>query len=476
MVKAPTARRNNRNSKKGFSHANSRPLRGAAIDLADFSNRYHSNFIVKTRDNSEVADQYLKGLFQANKKNMERMVEAVPNSDDQRYQHFLSNSTWGEDDVIEQVALEANCLIGGKPDSFLLIDETGIPKKGDKSVGVSRQYCGELGKVDNCQVGVFTALGHKDSVVPVDCRLFLPRNWTDDPSRCREAGVPDEHIEFHRKHDLALQMIIMARARGLEYNWIGFDALYGEDPAFLRFLDEIGEVFMGDVHTDQRIYLQDPEPFIPEPKFNRGRKPKSLKAQTDSIRVDQWATQQPEGSWIKIHVGGTTKGILKIEALHRRVWLWDGKELQAKLWHLIVRRDMGTNEIKYSLCNAPEETSIKRLAYMQGQRYLIERVFQDGKNQCGMGQYQARGWRSWYHHMAMVMMAMLFMLDQRLKNSEAYPMLSCNDVVEILSYFLPHRMATEEEVFRQLEERHRRRKKAIESAYNQQKIKEKMAI
>ena len=405
---------------------------------------------------------------------MERMAEAVPGSDDQRFQHFLSNSPWDEDAVIGQVALDANRLIGGKPDSFLLIDETGIPKKGNKSVGVSRQYCGQLGKVDNCQVGVFLTLGHQGNAVPVDCRLFLPQSWTEDPSRCRAAGVPDDFIEFNRKHDLALDMIVMAQHRGLQYNWIGFDGLYGEDPAFLRSIEDMHEIFMGDVHKDQRIYLQDPQPRIPEPKSVKGPKPQRLQAQTEPIRVDRWMEQQPEDAWIKINVRETTKGVLKIEVLHRRVWLWDGEESQARFWHLIVRRDTDTNEIKYSLSNAPVETSVERLAYMQGQRCFIERFFQDAKNQCGMGQYQARGWRSWHHHMAMVMMAMLFMLEQRLKNSEAYPLLSCNDVVEILSYFLPHRIASEEEVFHQLEERHLRRQKAIGSAYRMQKLREKL--
>ena len=403
------------------------------------------------------------------------MAEAVPDSDDQSYQHFLSNSPWDEDVVIEQVALDANQLIGGTNDSFLIIDESGFPKKGTKSVGVSRQHCGQLGKVDNCQVGVFTALGFKGHVVPIDCRLFLPRSWTKDISRCRAVEIPEDLIEYNRKQDLALQMVIMAQARGIKYNWIGFDGFYGEDPAFLRYLDDMEEIFMGDIHKDQHIYLQDPDPCVPAPKSNKGRKPTRLKAQTEPIRVDRWVEQQPNDAWVKISIRDTTKGILKVEVLHRRVWLWDGQEPKAYCWHLIVRKDIVTNDIKYSLSNAAEGTSVKRLAYMQAQRYLVERVFQDAKNQCGMGQYQARGWRSWHHHMAMVMMAMLFMLEQRLKNSEAYPLLSCTDIVSILSFFLPHRMATEEEVFRQMVVRHLRRQSATDSAYRKQIFNELMA-
>ena len=132
------------------------------------------------------------------------MAEAVPSSDDQVFQHFLTNSPWDDQVVVDQVASDANSLIGGKKYSCSLIDETGFPKKGDKSVGVSRQWCGQLGKVDNCQTGVFTFLNFKEHDVPIGHRLFLPKAWVDDEERCLEAVVPQEHIELHRKHDLAL--------------------------------------------------------------------------------------------------------------------------------------------------------------------------------------------------------------------------------------------------------------------------------
>ena len=114
---------------------------------------------------------------------MERMAEAIPGSDDQVFQHFLTNSPWDDQGVVDQVASDTNGLIGGKKDSCLLIDETGTPKKGDKSVGVSRQWCGQLGKVDNCQTGVFTVLNFKEHSVPIGHRLFLPEAWVDDEER-----------------------------------------------------------------------------------------------------------------------------------------------------------------------------------------------------------------------------------------------------------------------------------------------------
>jgi len=397
--------------------------------------------------------------------NMERMAEAVPDTNDQSYQHFLSKSPWDEDKVTEQIAHDANDLIGGDKDTCLLIDESGFPKKGTKSVGVSRQYCGELGKVENCQVGVFAVLACREIYIPIDYRLYIPKSWIEDEDRCMSVGIPEEFIEYNRKQDLALQMVIMAQARGVRYGWIGCDAFYGKDPGFLRFLNDMNEIFMADVNKDQMIYLEDPNPYIPAAKSNRGRKPIRYKSKAIPIRVDQYAKQQPKKAWQKKIVRDTTKGKLKVKVLHRRVWLWDGKEAKAHLWHLIIRKDVDNTGMKYSLSNAAPNEPVKRLLFMQGQRYLVERVFEDGKNQCGMGDYQARGWRSWHHHMAMVSMAMLFMAEQRVKNAEDYPLLSSTDIVELLSYYLPNRKATEEEIFLQLEERHRRRKKAIESAH-----------
>ncbi len=167
----------------------------------------------------------------------------------------------------------------------------------------------------------------------------------------------------------------------------------------------------------------------------------------------------------------STKGKLQVEVLHRRVWLWDKKEAQARHWHLIVRREVhARDEIKYGLSNTPAETSVHRLAQMQGQRYWIERSFQDGKSQAGLDHYQVRGWTAWHHHMALVMMAMLFMLQERIQQHDEHPLLSCADIETLLAHFLPRRDVGEEEVIRQLEVRHQKRQASIDSAYAKQAL------
>jgi SRSO17 transposase len=398
---------------------------------------------------------------------MERMAEAVPDANDQALQHFLTNSPWDEQLVVEQVAHDSNDLLGGSQNSCLLLDESAMPKKGDKSVGVSRQWCGQLGKTDNCQVGVYSTLCRGENFTPIGFRLYLPQCWVDDQARCKEAGIPDESVEFFTKPELAIQLVIEARMFGVQFEWVSADCLYGKDPAFSRMLDQIDETFMVDVAKNQTIYLENPEPVVPARTSKKGRKPSKLKAQCKPIRVDKWVKQQPFSRWKRTRVRDTTKGKLWVKILHQRVWLWDGQESKAHCWHLIVRRD-ANGDLKYSLSNACASTSFKRLAYMQAQRYWIERNFQEAKNQCGMGEYQARKWKSWHHHMAMVMMAMLFMLEQRLLFKDEYPLLSCFDIVCILKFLLPRRAVTFGEVIRQLEERHRRRQAAIDYAYHKQ--------
>ena len=415
--------------------------------------------------------------MQADKKNMERMEEVVPDSDEQALQHFCSNSPWSEREVLDQIALGADKILGGCENSCLFIDESGFAKKGDKSVGVARQWNGRLGKVDNCQVGVFAALSREDKVTLIDNKLYLPKEWVEDKNRCLTSGIPEaRHRHVKKKVNLALEMVEYNRKLGLRFNWVGADGFYGKDPEFTRNLNTMGELFVVDVHKDQKIYLEDPEPFIPLPLQSKvDEEPVKLQAKTEPMRVDKWATLQADTSWILTTLRGSTKGKLKVEVLHTRVFLWDGKEKHAKLWHLIVQRNCRTkSDYNYSLSNAPAETTASRLAFMQSQRFWIERAFKDGKSESGMADYQVRGWNAWHHHMALVSMAMLFMLQERLLLKETHPLLSCSDIETLLAHFLLRRDLTVEEVIRQMDLRHKKRQSSIDSAYRR-KVKSEQA-
>jgi SRSO17 transposase len=406
---------------------------------------------------------YLSGLLQATRRNVQRIAEVVPGTDAQALHHFLTHSPWDARAVLDQVGKDVNALLGGDQDSCLVLDETCFPKKGKKSVGVARQWFGLQGKTDNCQVAVFAALARGKSVTLVDAELYLPREWVEDSARCEAAGVPLERRVLKTKPALALEIVQRARRNGMRFAWVTADGTYGQDRALLRNLEDAGETFVVDVHRDQRIFLE-------EPRERRHPKSQDTAVESQDLRVDDWVAQQPATAWQEVWVRHSSQGELRVQALRCRVWVLEAKATQARCWQLVVTREIGSPEtIKYSLSNAPEKTSLSRLAYMQRQRYWIERAFQEAKNEAGMDEYQARSWQAWHHHIALAMMALLFLLREKLLQREALPLLSATDVKVLLARLLPRRDADPEEAIRQLQLRHQQRQAAIKSAYRRQK-------
>ena len=438
-----------------------------------FVNTYTEHFQSYRHDVSDKARQYACGLMQAgSRKNMDRMAEVVPESNSRNLQQFLTHSKWNHRDVIDHVAYDVDKHLGDARNACLLIDESGFAKQGKGSVGVSRQWLGRLGKVDNGQVAVFGALANGQYVAPVDVRLYLPQEWANDPKRCGHAGVPEDERIFRTKIELALEIVQHTRRNGLRYGWVGADAGYGKGPGFCFALDEMGETFIVDVHSDFHVYLNDPEPYLPQKVNNSGRPFTKYQTDQESIEVKDLLNSLPARRWKTVTLRKTTRGVLRVQICRLKVYVWDGESDKVKCWALIITKSLGGNpDTKISLTNAPKRTTVKRLGWMQRQRYWIERTFEDAKSECGMADYQVRKWSAWHHHMALVMMAMLFMLSERIHHKDTYPLLSCADIEELLAHFLPRRDVTEEEVIFQMEQRHLQRQKAIDShARCQEKI------
>lgn len=430
-----------------------------------FVKTYTEHFQSYTHDVSEKARQYASGLMQAGaRKNMDRMAEVVPESKSRNLQQFLTHSKWDHRAVIDHVAHDVDEVLGDDRDACFLIDESGFAKQGKMSVGVSRQWLGRLGKVDNGQVAVFSALAKDQYVAPVDVRLYLPQEWTDDPKRCERAGVPEDDRKFRTKTELALEMVRHARVRGLRYGWVGADAGYGKGPGFCFSLDEMGETFVVDVHSDFQVYLEDPKPYVPKKTNKAGRPFTKYQSDQEGIEVRDLLDSLPARRWKTMTLRKTTRGVLRVRICRLKVYVWDGESDKVKCWTLIATKSLGKQpEAKISLSNASKNITLKRLGWMQRQRFWIERTFEDAKSECGMADYQVRKWTAWHHHMALVMMAMLFMLTERMNHKDTYPLLSCADIEQLLAHFLPRRDVTKEEVIFQLEQRHFQRQKAIES-------------
>ena len=396
------------------------------------------------------------------RKNMLHMAEVVPEADNRNLQQFLTHSKWSAREVIDHVAREANDRIGHRTEACLLIDESGFAKQGKKSVGVARQWLGRLGKVDNGQVAVYATLCNEGGNALVDTRLYLPKEWIDDPQRCREAGVPAEEIVFRTKDQLALEIIQHARETGLKFGWIGADAGYGKSCDVFYTLGQMGEKFFIDIASDFSVYVRDPQPMLPKFK-GMGRMPTRYKTGQKSQPACSLEGLKKEGRWKTLVVRKTTRGQLKLRAWSQRVYVWEDQREQALELTLLVSENLDGTDRKYTMTNAPETEPLEEQVYAQRQRYWVERSFEDAKGQCGMADYQVQKWAGWHHHMALVMLAMLFMLEERIEQKEGYPLLSCADIERLLALLLPRRDLDQTEVIRQVEASHRRRKRAIES-------------
>jgi SRSO17 transposase len=439
------------------------------VAFGSFIGRYGGFFRTRTRDNAAVAERYLQGLAQAEDATFAAMATVVEQGCEQQFQHFISNSPWRHAPVVEQIGRDADRLLGGKSTSALILDESSFVKQGEHSVGVARQWCGRLGKVDNCQVAVFAVLTDGQRHAPVDMRLYLPRRWIEDPKRCDRAGIPVPARQLRSKAELALEIVRTARQRGMRFAWVGVDGGYGKEPAFLRALDDAGEVFVADVHSTQMIWTEPPGLQVPAPKSARGRQPTRLRAAAAAVTVEKLVGHFRAEDWTRCLLRDSTRGPLQVDIAHRRVWLWDGAEAQARCWHLIVRREVGSPKtVKYSLSNAPADTTPLQLARMQGQRYWIERAFEDAKGQCGLADYQVQGWLAWHHHVTMVMLAMLFIAEQRAAHQPTLALLSPRDIVEMLKETLPRKPDGKDALAARINQRHAHRQSAIEARIRSQ--------
>lgn len=428
---------------------------------------YSHHFIVRGKDVSGHARHYLSGLLgKESRKNIERIEADVAHSDYQGMQQFITDSPWSHEALLAQIAAEAAGLLGGHRDCALYLDESSFIKKGEASVGVQRQYCGRLGKVENCQTGVFACLGRGRHAVLTDVRLFLPEAWAADAARCGRVKVPEAKRVHLTKPQLALEMVRTARERGSPHQWVGADAAYGGNRSFCEQLEDMGETFLIDMPRDTAVWDADPEPAPPQfsatPLPGRPRTRTRCTSAAQRQRVEALAAAHFEKESRLLTLRETTQGPLRVRLWVREVWQWEPGAERARRRMLVVRQEQdGT--FKYSLSNAPADTPWERLGFMQGQRYWIEQAFHEAKGDLGMAHYEVRGWKGWHHHMALVCLALLFTVRERIALLDATPLLSVRDITDLLAYYLPRRRRDEAEVFLRIKQRHKRRADAIEA-------------
>ena len=298
--------------------------------IVNYVDRFKNHFKAHKYDNTGTAKNYVLGLLKCVKgeANMERMEEEVPESEYRAYQQFISNSNWDCDGLQKDIALECSEVLSAqkqknkKPIGYI-VDESSQLKKGKMSVEVTRQYAEIIGKVDNCQVGVYASLVNEKYARIINERLFLSKSWTDDIEWCKGAGIPEEFQNYKTKPELALDMIKQDIERGVIFEWIGGDGLYGHNTELCKGLDNLEQFFVLDIHKDETIYVEEPSFFIPIKKSGRGRKPIKLKADKKAIRLDKLLNKIQNNEWQLEEIRDTTKGKLRLYVYKIQVWTWD---------------------------------------------------------------------------------------------------------------------------------------------------------
>ena len=359
------------------------------------------------------AEQYVRGLLvqQTDRRNAENVAEMIEGATPRTLQRLLTEAPWPTAPVIDRLQSYVGARLNA-PDGVFVIDESGFPKQGVKSVGVARQYCGTLGKVGNCQLGVFLAYASAHGHALVDKRLYLPPAWAADPARCRAAGVPEGEIRYQGKAELALDLLRQARAAGhLEGEWVAGDDAYGMVPTLRDALDAEDWRYVLDVPATTPVFDQPAVAEVP-PWGGRGGKPTKPRLTPDAPAarpVAAIAAALPAGAWQDLTVAEGAQGPRTYQFAALRVW--ESREgLPGRACWLLLRRNLDGGEARYYLSNAPEDTPPLTLAQVAAARWTIETEFETAKGETGLDEYEVRSWPGWHHHIALALLAGAFLL------------------------------------------------------------------
>jgi SRSO17 transposase len=333
-------------------------------------------------------------------------------------QEFLSSYKWEEDRTRNRLQ-ELVMRDHAGPHAIGVIDETSDVKQGDKTPGVKRQWCGTVGKTENCIVTVHLAYASGDFHCLLDGDLFLPENWSEDRDRCRAARIPDE-VVYRPKWKIALELLDRARGNGATFHWLTFDEGYGGKPEFLRELQGRQQCFVGEVPTTFTGWIRAPR--VTDRPFRRvkgrGRKtPRLVAGSRPAISVESMLRYSPElrdQAWVRYRVKDGEKGPMVWEVKHVLMTVKDEKGLPGMRLHLVVARNvLEPTEIKFFVSNAPPETSVQTLLLVAFSRWRVERCFEDQKQEVGLDQWEGRHWLGLKRHLILTSVSYLFLARVR---------------------------------------------------------------
>ena len=361
----------------------------------------------ESRDHSQ---NYLRALLvqSQDRRNAENLSESVGVSA-RAMQRFLTKAPWDDDAVMGRLQEYLSPRLG-HPEGVWVLDGSDFPKQGRKSAGVARQYCGRLGKVANCQAGMFLAYVSPLGRALVDKRLYLPESWTSDKDRCAAAGVPEEKRGYRSKTELALEMLQRAVEQGhLRAGWVAADDAFGMSPSFREGLAALGMCYVLDVPAGFTVWPVEPERTSPVYR-GRGGPPKPRLVAGQRRTMGERSAELPAEAWREIRVAEGSQGPRSHEFSAQQVRPTSRRKPGDIHW-AIYRRNLDGSEPRYYLSNAPEDTPLETLAYVGGSRWRIETEFETEKSDVGLDEYETRTWAGWHHHVALCLLGGAFLLS-----------------------------------------------------------------
>ncbi|VBB43590.1 conserved hypothetical protein [uncultured Desulfatiglans sp.] len=394
-------------------------------DITDFTGElraFHESFAdcffrTELRENFY---RYMVGQFSdLERKSIEPIAIAVEDGQVRAMQRFVSTAVWEDDKIMQKYRSMVNDDMGD-PDAVLIFDETGFPKKGQDSVGVGKQYCGILGKVDNCQVGVFAAYASSQGYALIDKRLFIPEHWFSDEYsvRRKKCAVPPD-LSFKTKPQLAADMLKKISSEGiLPFKYVLGDSIYGSSPEFISAVEEInGLRYFVSINPSTLCWLTDPIKITKSYKYRGKTHRKTTLESTEKkpVSIVKLAKSIHDFFWYRRVVSEGTKGPIAYEFTRRRVVLSKDGFPQKTVW-LILRRTLGEKQkYSYFISNAPMSCRLPLLVWLSGLRWAIEQCFEETKTDLGLDHYEVRKYLGWHHHMITCILAHFFLWHLKIR-------------------------------------------------------------
>jgi SRSO17 transposase len=415
-------------SKTGITEISEAPpldLKSAEVEaLADELMAYHAEFaeLYYRVEQAHWGHMYMQGLMAPleKSKTVQPMAMALAGGNIQAMQQFVGQGRWKDEKLLRKHWYLVDETLG-EADGVWIVDGSGFPKKGEYSVGVARQWCGQLGKIENCQEGVFAAYASRKGYTLLDRRLYLPESWFDKGYRERweKCGIPED-TTFKTESELALDLLKSVIAAGsLRFRWVTCDESYGKVPVFLDSVAGLERWYFAEVPHSTRVWAARPKTAVPEWK-GRGRRPTKEQLVAGELapqRVAELAATIPEDEWKAYLIKEGSKGPIVAEFAFRRVIAVRDEMPGPDVW-LVLRRSLEEEpQLKTYLSNATADVPCTELVRVAGMRWPVETAIEDGKDNLGMNEYMVRSWLGWHHHMTLCILAHHFLVrtQKRLK-------------------------------------------------------------